>query len=72
MGNATITAKFPTPYAVDEKVAVSVGTYDADKNLTWKVFEGKGVENGYVQFTVDAETYLAIQANEALLTVCSK
>lgn len=72
MGNATITAKFPTPYAKDEKVAVSVGIFDAEKNLTWTVFEGVGLEDGCVRFTVDPLTFAAIQVGGALLIACSK
>lgn len=72
MGEITIIAKFPTPYAKDEKVAVSFGTFDAEKVLTWKVFEGIGLQDGRVQFKLDPESFKTLQAGEALLAACSK
>lgn len=72
MGNVTVTAKFPTAYAEGEKVAVLIGTFDAEKNLTWNVVEGVGQKDGSVQYVVDAATMALIQNGEALVAVCSK
>lgn len=72
MGNATVTAKFPVVYAKDEKVAVMVGIFDAEKNLTWNTYEGIGQEDGTVKFMVDAATFAAIESDGALVAVCRK
>ena len=70
MGNATIKAKFATPYEKDEKVAVLIGI--PGDAIAWKTFEGVGQDDGSVQFTVDADTMKAIEANTAILAACSK
>lgn len=72
MGNVTVTAKFPTAYAEGEKVAVLIGTFDAEKNLTWNVVEGVGLEDGSVQFAMDAATAKAVAEGNALFAICSK
>ena len=72
MGKITIIAKFPTPYATGEKVAVNIGMFDANNVLAWTVYEGTGLEDGRVQFSVEPEVYKAIQEGDALLAVCSK
>ncbi len=69
-GLITITAKFPTPYDEDEKVAVMVGLPEGD-SAVWSAFEGVGLKDGSVKFAVDAETALAIEAGYALMYVLS-
>lgn len=71
MGSVTVTVELPTPYEKDEKVAVLVGLVEGDA-VTWKVFEGTGLEDGKVQLTLDAETALKLAAGPALFAVCSK
>ena len=71
MGNATVTAQVATPYEKDEKVAVMIGILK-DGALTWNAYEAVGLEDGRIQFTVDAETMKAIGTDIALLAVCSK
>ena len=71
MGNALITAQVATPYEKDEKVAAMIGILK-DGSLTWNVYEAVGLEDGRIQFTVDAETMKAIGTEIALFAVCSK
>lgn len=71
MGNALVTAQVATPYEKDEKVAAMIGILK-DGSLTWNVYEAVGLEDGRIQFTVDAETMKAIGTEIALFAVCSK
>ena len=71
MGNATVTAQVATPYGKDEKVAVLIGIVKDDAP-TWNVYEAVGLDDGRLQFTVDAETMKAVMENITLLAVCSK
>lgn len=71
MGNATVTAQVATPYGKDEKVAVLIGIVKDDVP-TWNVYEAVGLDDGRLQFTVDAETMKAVMENITLFAVCSK
>ena len=71
MGNATVTAQVATPYEKDEKVAAMIGILK-DGALTWNTYEAVGLEDGRIQFTVDAETMKAMGTEIALFAVCSK
>ena len=71
MGNAAVTAQVATPYEKDEKAAVMIGIVKDDV-VTWNVYEAVGLEDGRLQFTVDAETMKAVMENITLLAVCSK
>lgn len=71
MGDATITLEFPTAYAAGEKVAILVGLPEGDA-IVWNVYEGVGLENGQVQFTLPADVMLAIVNGTALVAVVSK
>ena len=71
MGNATVTAQVATPYEKDEKVAAMIGILK-DSALTWNTYEAVGLEDGRIQFTVDAETMKAMGTEIALFAVCSK
>ena len=71
MGNAAVTAQVATPYEKDEKAAVMIGIVKDDV-VTWNVYEAVGLEDGRLQFTVDAETMKADMENITLLAVCSK
>ena len=71
MGNATVTAQVATPYGKDEKVAVLIGIVKDDAP-TWNVYEAVGLDDGRLQFTVDAETMKAVMENIILFAVCSK
>jgi len=72
MGDLIITAKFATPYENGEKVAVLVGLVGEDGAVAWTVYEGVGLADGSVQFTVEPATALAIVNGTALLNVLSK
>ena len=71
MGNAAVTAQVATPYEKDEKAAVMIGIVKDDV-VTWNVYEAVGLDDGRLQFTVDAETMKAVMENITLLAVCSK
>ena len=71
MGAATVSAKLATPYEKGEKVAASIGI-PKDGAYAWNVYEGEGLEDGAVQFIVDAETMLAVLNGSALFAICSK
>ena len=40
--------------------------------MTWNTYEAVGLEDGRIQFTVDAETMKAMGTEIALFAVCSK
>ena len=71
MGSATVAVQVATPYEKDEKVAAMIGLLD-NNNVTWNVFEGAGLEDGRVQFTVPANVMLALTNGSGLFAICSK
>lgn len=71
MGDATVAAEVATPYAKGEKAAALIGIVKDDV-VTWHVYEAVGLEDGRLQFTVDAMTMLEINPNITLFAVCSK
>ena len=71
MGEAKVIAELATPYEKDEKVAVLIGVVKDDV-VTWTVYEGIGLEDGRVEFTIDAETAKTVTEENALFATCSK
>ena len=71
MGKATVTCEVATPYEKDEKVAAMIGIIKDDV-LTWHIYEGVGLADGRILFTIDGDTMLEINPEIALFAVCSK
>ena len=71
MGAVNVVAKLATPYEKDEKVAALVGLV-SDDVVAWTVIEGVGLEDGSVQFAMDAATAKAVAEGNALFAICSK
>lgn len=71
MGDATWIVKFATPYAEGQVVTILIGMPMEDGQLAWNVYEGVGLADGSVQFTVPGDVMVALVNGSALLAVCS-
>ena len=71
MGAATVFTKVATPYEKDEKAVALIGIAK-DGKLAWNAYEAVGLEDGRIQFVVDANTMLKLMNGAALFAICSK
>lgn len=79
-GVATLKMYFVTPYSAGEKILVLIGFFPeedgqsaADENkIEWFVYEAEVDEKGWVVTSIDVQTLLRVQENNALMAIVSK
>lgn len=79
-GAATLKMYFVTPYSAGEKVLVLIGFWPEEdgqpvadeNNIEWIVYEAEVDETGWVVTSIDVQTLLRVQENNALMAIVSK